>query len=552
MVNVTDRFHELATSDNPITRIRIYTIDDTVDCTDDADVQANGTLMVYAAGDTDSNKRIGQGGVKLTDYFNKNNEYQIGCVSSSELSVTLINDDGGLDNYGYGRFKAYLDVYDPVAEDWEPCAFGVYVWERPTKRKVQLISATAFDQMQLFEQIADGWFDAIDFGTDEPTLYDLLVSMAAVLGVTLRSDVQTNMANASKQYSSAPFQAVAKTYREILEWIAEASACNARFDRDGFLVLEPFTQVVIDNSDYEIDADTLGTNVLAIDIAEYSCAVIDKLVVKSAENDFGVIVGDGTNAYYITDNPFLYGATDADIRPLAVAINNVIGAFAAYSPISATLYADWSIESGDIIKITRDSTTYSVPIFQQTLTWAGGFVRSELFSSGYETRPIESAVNRQNYQTAKSFHEFMVTAEQLLSRIETTDGNFSQFLQEFDKIVGRVSNVEGSVESILDPNGAMWTFMNGNADDINNILSRIQFTSEPAIIMSASDNSIQIKITNTSIEFISGNDILAYFTNEGLQAEWITAGTRVQVGNDDSGNWVWHKLSNGNLALDLI
>lgn len=552
MVNVTSRFHELATSDNPITRIRIYTIDDTVDCTDDADVQANGTLMTYEAGDTDSNKRIGQGGVKLNDHFNKNNEYQIGCVSSSQFSATLINDDGGLDNYGYGRFKAYLDVYDPVAEDWEECALGVYVWERPTKRKVQLISATAFDQMQLLEQIADDWFDSIDFGTDEPTLYDILDSMATQLGVTLRSDVQTNMANASNQYSSAPFQAVEKTYREILEWIAEASACNARFDRDGFLVLEPFTQVVIDNADYEIDADTLGNNVLAIDIAEYSCAVIDKLVVKSAENDFGVIVGDGTNAYYITDNPFLYGATDADIRPLAVAINNVIGAFAAYFPISATLYADWSIESGDIIKITRDSTTYSVPIFQQTLTWAGGFVRSELFSSGYETRPIESAVNRQNYQTAKSFHEFMVTAEQLLSRIETTDGNFSEFLQQFDSIVNRVSNVEGSVESILDPNGAMWTFMNGNADDINNILSRIRFTSEPAIIMSASDDSVQIKITNTSIEFISGNDILAYFTNEGLQAEWITAGTRVQVGDDDSGNWVWHKLSNGNLALDLI
>lgn len=552
MVNVTDRFHELATSDDPITRIRIYTIDDTVDCTNDADVQANGTLMTYDAGDTDSNKRIGQGGVKLTDRYNNANEYEIGCASSSELSVTLINDDGGLDNYGYGRFKVYIDVYDPIAEDWEQCAFGVYVWERPTKRKVQLISATAFDQMQLFEQIADDWFDSIDFGTNEPTLYNILESMATTLGVTIRSDSQTNMANASKQYSSAPFQAVEKTYREILEWIAEASACNARFDRDGYLVLEPFTPAVIDSDDYEIDGDTVGNQILAIDIAEYQCAEIDKLVLKSAENDFGVIVGDGTNAYYITDNPFLYGSTDADIRPLGVEIYNVVSVFAAYSPITANILADWSIESGDIIKITRGGVTYDVPIFQQTLTWTGEYVRSELFSSGYETRPIEGAVNRQNYQTAKSFHEFMVTAEQLLSRIETTDGSFSEFLQEFDKLVGRVSNAEGSIESILDPQGAMWTFMNTNADGINELKSRIQFTDEPAIIMSASDDSIQIKITNSSIEFISGNDILAYFTNEGLQADWITAESRVQIGNDDSGNWLWHILPNGNLALDLI
>lgn len=552
MVNVSERFHELARSDDPITRIRIYTIDDTVDCTDDADVQANGTLMTYEPGDTDSNRRIGQGGVSLTDSYNKDGEYQIGCVSSSQLSVTLINDDGGLDDYGYGRFKAYLDVYDPTAQDWEECAFGVYVWERPTKRKVQLISATAFDQMQLFEQIADDWFDSIDFGTDEPTLYEILESMASELGVTIRSDVQTNMANQTKQYSATPFQAVEKTYREILEWIAEASACNARFDRDGYLVLEPFLPAVLDNTDYEIDGDSIGNGIFAIDIAEYQCAEINKLVVKSAENDFGVIVGEGTNAYYITDNPFLYGSTDADIRPLGVEIYNVVSSLPAYSPISATIIADWSIEAGDMINIIRGGTTYIVPIFQQTLSWTGGYVRSELFSSGYENRPIESSVNRQNYQTAKSFHEFMVTAEQLLSRIETTDGNFSEFLQQFDSIVNRVSNVEGSVESILDPNGAMWNFMNANADGINEIKSRIQFTDEPAIIMSASDDSIQIKITNSSIEFISGNDILAYFTNEGLQAEWITAGTRVQIGNDNSGNWLWHILSNGNLVLDLV
>lgn len=551
MVNVSERFHELATSDDPVTRVRIYTIDDTVNCTDDTDVQANGSLLVYDVGDTDSNKRIGQSGITLTDNCNKENEFQIGCVSSSELKLMLINDDGGLNDYPYGRFKIYIDVYDSVNEVWEECPFGVYTFERPTKRRVQLVTANAFDQMQLFDQIADEWFDSIDFGTDEPTLYEILESMANRLGVSIRSDTQQNMVNQTHQYSAAPFQSIEKTFREVLAWIAEAASCNARFDRAGYLVLEPFTPAVIGESDYEINGDSLGNNVLSIDIAEYTCEEIDKLVVKSSENDFGVIVGDGTNAYYITDNPFLYGATDADIRPLAVEIFNSVTSMLPYAPITANVLADWSIEAGDIIKVVRGGVTYRIPIFQQTLTWSGGYVRSELFSSGYETRPIESAVNRQNYQTAKSFHEFMVTAEQLLSRIETTDGDFSEFVQQFNQIVERVSNAEGSIESILDPDGAMWTFMNKNADGINELKSRIQFTDEPAIIMSASDDSIQIKISNSAIQFISGNDVLAYFTNEGLQAEWITAGSRVQIGNDDSGNWVWHKLSNGNFALDL-
>ena len=58
MYNVAANFHTLAIQDAPHTRVRIYFIDSTVDCTDDNDVQTNGTLLVGAVGDTDSNARI--------------------------------------------------------------------------------------------------------------------------------------------------------------------------------------------------------------------------------------------------------------------------------------------------------------------------------------------------------------------------------------------------------------------------------------------------------------------------------------------------------------
>ena len=55
MYPVNNRLHTLAFEENIKTRIRVYFISDSVDCTDDSDVQTNGTLLVGAVGDTDSN-----------------------------------------------------------------------------------------------------------------------------------------------------------------------------------------------------------------------------------------------------------------------------------------------------------------------------------------------------------------------------------------------------------------------------------------------------------------------------------------------------------------
>ena len=120
-------FHTLAIADSPKTRCRIYFIGDGADCTDDDDVQTNGTLLVGAVGDTDSNGRIGQDGIKFAEYHNPEYNVTIGRAVSSQVEMTLLNTDGGLDNFAYGRCKIYLDVYDSVNSTWLSCPMGVYI-----------------------------------------------------------------------------------------------------------------------------------------------------------------------------------------------------------------------------------------------------------------------------------------------------------------------------------------------------------------------------------------------------------------------------------------
>lgn len=397
MYNVASRFHTLAIADSPKTRCRIYFISDAVNCWDDNAVQTNGTLLVGSAGDTDSNGRIGQGGVTVTEIFNKDKNLTIGGTVSYQIGMTLINSDGALNNFAFGRCKVYLDVYDDANSAWLPCPLGVFRIELPVKRKVQLISCTGYDQMQVLNDIADTWWNGLDF-TGGLTIESILNSMVTQLGLHLSATSSTSMVNKTLSFTTPPIDSVERTYRDILGWIAEATGTVAHFNRDGELDMRQYLTPQIGGSNIVIDTDTTGNQCLSIDVAEYSVSQIDALTIKLTTSDQGVTVGSGTNAYIIMDNPFLYGPDVATIQGKLTPIYNRLSAYATYSPISTRLIYDWSIEAGDIIYILNNSTTYNMPIFQQKMTWRGVYVTSELISSGDTVRPQVSSGERETYR----------------------------------------------------------------------------------------------------------------------------------------------------------
>lgn len=396
MYNVSANFHTLAIQDAPTTRVRIYFIGDGVDCTDDNDVQTNGTLLKWAVGDTDSNRRIGQDGIKFTEYFNPEYNVTIGRAVSSQIEMTLINTDGALDNFGFGRCKVYLDVYDSVNSAWLACPMGVYVIELPTRRKQQLIHVFGYDQMQKLDQICDLWWAGLDF-SGGLTLLQIVNSMASQLGISVSSNTVSSIVNSTVTYTAAPLDCVQVTYREVLEDIAEATGTVARFDRDGALDLKWFTVPLINGASIKIDADTVGNQCLGFDIAEYNVKIIDQINVRIAEGNVGISVGSGTNQYTILDNLFLNG-TSAEITTRATAIRNRLRGLNSYKPIQTQLIWDWSIEAGDIFTIKRNGTWQKAIIFQQVMVWRGGYVVSDISSSGDPERPETNAELRDYYR----------------------------------------------------------------------------------------------------------------------------------------------------------
>ena len=414
MYPLSDRFHEIAIQQSPKTLLRVYFIDDTVDCTDDNDVRTNGTLLIGAAGSTDSNGRISMdSGVTFTEYFNPDKNVQIGTAVSSRVSMTLLNYDGALNSWTYGRCKIYLYVYDEDNTTWCVCPMGVYIIDEPAKHKTNLVSISGYDQMQKLDAIADTWWAGLNWAGGI-TLSQLITSLATQVGVSVSSTTASRILNSTVSFTEAPFSCVSVTYREVLEYIAEATGTVARFDRDGALDLKWFVIPTIGGDPVSLETDTTGNRCISVDIAEYSVARVDLLRAKFAEGDLGVTVGSGTNEYTIQNNLFLGGADATAIRSKLTPIYNRLHAFAPYNPISASFVRyDWSLEAGDVIYIQNNSTSYKFPIFQQTMVWRGGSVSVDLLSDGDAKRPMLDASTRDYYRLDSEMRTITIEADRI-------------------------------------------------------------------------------------------------------------------------------------------
>lgn len=571
MYSVPADFHSLITSSGVKTRVRIYFVDGTVDYTNDEDVVANGTLLAMP-GDTDSNGRIQQNGLTINEFFNSGTNVSIGATVSSQVDMTIFNNNGDLNAFTFGRCKIYLDAYDETNDVWLTCPLGVYNIDIPKRRKVQLISAGGYDLMQSLDAIADSWWNGLSWGNGV-TISDMIQSLASTLGLTLSANTLSNLPNASLSFSAPPFNSVEMTYREVMAYITEATGTIARFDRDGCLDLRWFSPAQIDSETVTIPADGANNPCIVFDIAEYTVAAIDALNVKATGTDVGVTVGNGGNAYSIINNPLLGGATQEEITNKATPIYNKLVTLPAFVPIQMKVVADCSIEAGDIVNVLYGGINYSLPIFQQKLNWRGGYVFSDMISSGDTVRPTVSGPVRKEFRTAAQLHEFEVTIDQLRSLIQSINGNYSLIQQTVDSIQQVIATQNVTIQNILDPTGEIWTAIQTNSTNLGNIenalnaeiterKSYIRFIpAEPAIVLGVdTGNEIKLKLVNNRIWFFNGDDdstdlsqAFAYFNSEEAFADRFVAKKSVQIGtNDDANHWIWKKLDNGDLVLDLV
>ena len=252
-------------------------------------------------------------GVELDELFNSETDLTVGKCPSAEIRFDMLNDNGQLNEFQFGKFKAWLgariDVGTPennaktktftgTAYDglYEFTPLGIFIADRPNVVKKKILSITANDQMQLFDVDMPS---SSQLGVTYPiTLSNLFKKMCTHVGVQYKS---ASFLNSGLVVSSEPEDFSDATMREVLGWIAEASCSICRFDRDGRLEMAWFTTT---NSMYD------EHNYTEFSPSWYETKAIDGLHVRNANSEAETVVGQSTNNYLIQDNPFLR-ASDA-------------------------------------------------------------------------------------------------------------------------------------------------------------------------------------------------------------------------------------------------
>lgn len=253
-------------------------------------------------------------GVELSEMFNSDEDLTIGKCPSAEIRFDMLNDNGQLEQFGFGKFKAWLGaridsgtpansaktktftgtLYDGL---YEFTPLGVFVADRPSVVKKKILTITANDQMQLFDKDMPS---ASELGITYPaTLSSLFVKLCTYVGVQYKS---ATFLNSTLTVSSQPEDFEDATMREVLGWIAEAACSIARFDRDGLLEMAWFSTV---NSVYD------EHNYTDFSPSWYATKAIDGLHVRNANSEAETVLGQSTNNYLIQDNPFLRASDTA-------------------------------------------------------------------------------------------------------------------------------------------------------------------------------------------------------------------------------------------------
>lgn len=221
-----------------------------------------------------------------------------GSTASASLNAFMLDQMEKWTGKGlfYNKSTRILKIWEGTnLRTYEFVPLGVFTAERPNVPTVIEIDFNCHDRMMKFEK--DMPSDA-DLGITYPcTFSNLFVKMCDYLNVPYRS---STFINSTATISARPDAFDTATMRDVLRWLAEAACSNARFDRDGYMVMDWIrsTSQAIDESGYSEFSPYW-----------YETKRVTKLYNRASDGSYDKTSGSGNEAYLIQDNPLLKGVS---------------------------------------------------------------------------------------------------------------------------------------------------------------------------------------------------------------------------------------------------
>ena len=292
----------------------------------------------------------------------------------------------------------------------------------------------------------------------------------------------------------------------VLNCICEINGCFGHIGRDGkfhYIYLEQEIQGLYPRNDlYPADdlypREPKSTRVgkklyISAQYEDFLVKTIDKLQIRKEEDDIGVIVGSGTNAYVIQDNFLVYGKGSEELTGIA---NNIYGKIRGiiYRPFSADCKGNPCIEVGDAVRLPTRYEIIESYVLKRTLKGIQA-LRDDYEATGEEYRSTQvNSVHKSIIQLKGKTNVLTRTIEETNSKItDVESGLSSEIKQTATDIRAEVKNTADGLSSSIQQNA-------------ESITSEVKRASE-------AEGSLSTKITQTA-ESITSEVSKNYETKE--------------------------------------
>lgn len=242
---------------------------------------------------------------------------------------------------------------------------------------------------------------------------------------------------------------------------------------------------------------------------------IDKLQIRKEEDDIGVIVGSGTNAYVIQDNFLVYGKGSEELTGIA---NNIYGKIRGiiYRPFSADCKGNPCIEVGDAVRLPTKYEIIESYVLKRTLKGIQA-LRDNYEATGEEYRSTQAnSVHKSIIQLKGKTNVLTRTIEETNSKItDVESGLSSEIKQTATDIRAEVKNTADGLSSSIEQTAN--SIRSEVSDSVNNLSSSIQQNAESIATevkrANEAEGNLSTKITQTA-ESITSEVSKNYETKE--------------------------------------
>lgn len=468
-----------------------------------------------------TNVELHQEQFELTESICSESELTIGSCEAAVLKFTVSNiflpmkdkmitvktviDNNTANPFQIGRYKVYSDT--PTADR--------------TKRDI-----VAYDRLYdvINADVAE-WYNALLPEKDSTTTMKAFRdSFFGYFGIE-QADAQLVNDDMKVEKTVEPEELSGAT---VLNCICEINGCFGHIGRDSkfhYIYLEQEIQGLYPrNNLYPADdlypREPKSTRIskslyISAQYEDFLVKTIDKLQIRKEEDDIGVIVGSGTNAYVIQDNFLVYGKGSEELTGIA---NNIYGKIRGiiYRPFSADCKGNPCIEVGDAVRLPTKYEIIESYVLKRTLKGIQA-LRDNYEATGEEYRSTQvNSVHKSIIQLKGKTNVLTRTIEETNSKItDVESGLSSEIKQTATDIRAEVKNTADGLSSSIEQTAN--SIRSEVSDSVNNLSSSIQQNAESIATevkrANEAEGNLSTKITQTA-ESITSEVSKNYETKE--------------------------------------